>query len=95
MTELRERMLEDLKLHGLAKSTQNLYVRAVQQLAKYSRKPPDQITEEELRQYFLYLTQVKKIAPSTLTVAVCGIRFFSRRTSGRCMNVRSTDSGRS
>lgn len=83
MTVLRERMLEDLKLHGLAKSTQNLYVRAVQQLAKYCRKPPDQITEEELRQYFLYLTQVKKIAPSTLTVAVCGIRFFYEHTLHR------------
>jgi len=83
MTVLRERMLEDLKLHGLAKNTQNLYVRAVQQLAKYCRKPPDQITEEELRQYFLYLTQVKKIAPSTLTVAVCGIRFFYEHTLHR------------
>lgn len=83
MTELRERMLEDLKLHGLAKSTQNLYVQAVRQLAKYCRKPPDQITEEGLRQYFLYLTQVKKIAPSTLTVAVCGIRFFYEHTLHR------------
>jgi integrase/recombinase XerD len=83
MTVLRERMLEDLKLHGLAKSTQNLYVQAVRQLAKYCRKPPDQITEEELRQYFLYLTQVKKIAPSTLTVAVCGIRFFYEHTLHR------------
>lgn len=83
MTELRERMLEDLKLHGLAKSTQNLYVQAVRQLAKYCRKPPDQITEEELRQYFLYLTQVKKIAPSTLTVAVCGIRFLYEHTLHR------------
>ncbi len=76
-------MLEDLKLHGLAKNTQNLYVQAVRQLAKYCRKPPDQITEEELRQYFLYLTQVKKIAPSTLTVAVCGIRFFYEHTLHR------------
>ena len=83
MTELRERMLEDLKLHGLAKNTQNLYVQAVRQLAKYCRKPPDQITEEELRQYFLYLTQVKKIAPSTLTVAVCRIRFFYEHTLHR------------
>jgi integrase/recombinase XerD len=83
MTVLRERMLEDLKLHGLAKSTQSLYVQAVRQLAKYCRKPPDQITQEELRQYFLYLTQVKKIAPSTLTVAVCGIRFFYEHTLHR------------
>jgi site-specific recombinase XerD len=76
-------MLEDLKLHGLAKNTQKLYVQAVRQLAKYCRKPPDQITEEELRQYFLYLTQVKKNAPSTLTVAVSGIKFFYEHTLHR------------
>lgn len=83
MTVLREKMLEDLKLHGLAKNTQDLYVRAVRQLANYCQKPPDQIKEEELRQYFLYLTQVKKIAPSTLTIAVCGIKFFYEHTLHR------------
>lgn len=80
MNALRARMVEDLQLHGMSKSTQELYVRAVRQLAEYYRKPPDQITEEELRQYFLYLTKVKQISPSTLRIALCGIKFFYERT---------------
>lgn len=83
MTALRERMLEDLQLHGLAESTQRLYIQAVRKLAEHYEKPPDQITEEELRQYFLYLTQVKQIAPNTLGVVLHGIRFFYERTLHR------------
>lgn len=80
MNALRARMIEDLQLHGLSKSTQLLYVRAVRHLAEYYRKPPDQITEEELRQYFLHLSKDKHVSPSTLRVALCGIRFFYERT---------------
>ena len=29
MTELRRRMLEDMKLHGLAASTQQIYINAI------------------------------------------------------------------
>jgi integrase/recombinase XerD len=76
-------MIEDLQLHGLSKSTQKLYVHAVRHLAEYYRKPPDQITEEELRQYFLHLTKVKQVSPSTLRVALCGIKFFYERTLQR------------
>jgi site-specific recombinase XerD len=83
MNALRARMMEDLQLHGLSKNTQALYVQAVRKLAEYYRKSPDQITEEELRQYFLYLTKVKQISPSTLRVALCGIKFFYERTLGR------------
>lgn len=86
MTALRERMIEDMQLHGLSEGTQQNYVHTVRQLAKYYHKSPDQITEEELREYFLHLIKVKQVAPSTFRVALCGIKFFSRRTSGRCMN---------
>lgn len=80
MNALRARMIEDLQLHGLSKSTQLLYVREVRHLAEYYRKPSDQITEEELRQYFLHLSKEKHVSPSTLRVALCGIRFFYERT---------------
>jgi site-specific recombinase XerD len=83
MNALRARMIEDLQLHGLSTSTQALYVQAVRQLAEYYRKPPDQITEEELRQYFLYLTKDKQVAPSTFRIALCGIKFFYERTLQR------------
>jgi integrase/recombinase XerD len=76
MTPLRQRMIETLQLRGLSEITQELYVRAVRQLAEHYHKSPDLITEEELRQYFLYLRNVKKCSRSTSTVALCGIKFF-------------------
>ena len=38
MNALRARMIEDLQLHGLSKSTQLLYVRAVRHLAEYYQR---------------------------------------------------------
>src|SRR5437899_7546981 len=80
MTELRKRMIECLQLRGLSERTQESYVRAVRQLAEHYHKSPDLITEEELRQYFLYLKNVKHYARPTTTIAICGIRFFFERT---------------
>ena len=80
MTELRQRMIECLQLRGLSERTQESYVRAVRQLAEHYHKSPDLITEEELRQYFLYLKNVKHYARNTTTIAICGIRFFFERT---------------
>jgi hypothetical protein len=46
-------MLEDMQLRDLAPKTQEAYVGAVAQLAKYCGKSPELLTEAELRQYFL------------------------------------------
>jgi len=80
MTELRKRMIECLQLRGLSERTQESYVRAVRQLAEHYHKSPDLITEEELRQYFLYLKNVKHHSRPTMTIAICGIKFFFERT---------------
>ena len=53
MTPLRQRLLADRQLRGLAEKTQQSYANAVSQLAMYYGKSPDQITEEELRDYFV------------------------------------------
>lgn len=83
MTALRQKMIEDMQLHGFAERTQKSYMQVVRQLAEYFNKPPDQISEEELRQYFLYLKNVKKVSRSTITLALCGIKFFYERTLQR------------
>ncbi len=59
MTELRKRMIECLQLRGLSERTQEAYTRAVRQLAEHYHKSPDLMTEEELRQYFLFIKNVK------------------------------------
>jgi integrase/recombinase XerD len=72
-------MIEFLQLRGMSERTQQMYVRAVRQLAEHYRKSPDN-TEEELRQYFLYIKNVKKWSRSGSTIALCGIKFFFERT---------------
>ena len=83
MTYLRQRMLEDMQLRGLAERTQEGYLRAAHQLAAYYNKSPDKISEEELRQYFLYLKNEKKAARSTCSVALYGLKFFYEHTLDR------------
>jgi integrase/recombinase XerD len=83
MTELRKRMIECLQLRGLSERTQEMYVRAVRQLAEHYRKSPDLIAEAELRQYFLYIKNVKQYSRSASTIALCGIKFFFEQTLHR------------
>jgi len=83
MTPLRQRMIQDLQLKGYSESTQQLYVSAVRQLCDHFAKPPGRITEEDLRDYFLYGKNVRKWKRSTSTVALCGIKFFYENTIKR------------
>lgn len=77
--ELRQRFIEDLQLQGLSARTQQAYARAVRQLAEHVNKSPTEITEEELRQYFLSVKNQKHWSRASITQALCGIkRFFEQ-----------------
>jgi site-specific recombinase XerD len=69
-----------MQLRGLSARTQEAYARAVWQLAQHYHRRPDQLSDQDLRQYFLYLTNEKKIARPTATIALCGIKFFYEQT---------------
>ncbi len=83
MTPLRQRMTEDMQLAGYSSKTQQAYVGAVRQLFAHFNCNPSQLTEEQLRQYFLYLTNERKVSRPTVTIALCGIKFFFERTLQR------------
>lgn len=83
MTPLRQRMLEDMQLRGLAVRTQEAYLGAVRRLAEHYGRPPDQLSDEEVRDYFLYLQNERQVASNTYNVALNGIRFFYIHTLGR------------
>jgi site-specific recombinase XerD len=76
-------MIEDLQLRGLSPRTQEAYVRAVRQLAEHYGKTPADLTEEDLRQYFLYLTNGKGVSASAFRIDLCGIKFFYQHTLKR------------
>lgn len=83
MTSLRRRMMEDLQLAGYAESTRNSYLDAVRGLAQYYMKSPDLLSEDEIRGFFLYLRNEKKVARSTFTIYLSGIKFFYETTLQR------------
>lgn len=83
MTKLRERMLQDMQLRGFSDRTQECYIRSVRLLAEHYNKPPDQITEEELRLYFLHVKNILKWKRATITISICGIKFFFTQTLGK------------
>jgi len=83
MTHLRKRMIEDMQLRGFSARTQEAYLRSVRQLAEHYGKSPEHITEEDLRQYFLYLKNEKQASRSTCTQALCGIKFLCEQTLKR------------
>ncbi len=76
MSELRQRMTEDLRLAGYAERTIASYVGTVKCLSKYYGRSPDTLNEAEIRQYFVYLIQERQAARSTVTQHLTGIKFF-------------------
>ena len=83
MTELRRRMIQDMQLHGLAAGTQQTYVEAIKNLAVHFNKSPDLLSEQEIRDFFLHLTQVRRLAHSTVRVYLFAAKFLFLKTLGR------------
>ena len=76
ITPLRKRFTEDLQLAGYSPRTVEAYVGAVKKLAEHYQQSPDTISEEQLRNYFLYIKNVKRYSRSASTTVICGIKFF-------------------
>jgi integrase/recombinase XerD len=83
MTALRQRMLEDMKIRNLALNTQDSYLLQVSQFARHFGKSPEVLGPEDIRAYQLYLTQEKKLAPGSITIAVSALRFLYNVTLHR------------
>jgi len=87
MNELRHRMIQDMRLRGLAEATQRTYLDAVKNLTQHFDRSPDQLTEEDIRQFFLHLTQTQHLARSTVRVHLFAVKFLFRHTLRRHMPI--------
>ncbi|MGH8846773.1 MAG: tyrosine-type recombinase/integrase [Polaromonas sp.] len=83
MTPLRQRMIQDLQLRGYSERTVQAYVQPVVRLARHYGSSPDQLTQEQIRDYLIHLSTVQKVSRSTHTIALCGIKFLYQQTLGR------------
>jgi integrase/recombinase XerD len=87
MTPLRQRMIEDMQVRNLAPHTQRAYLQYVSQFAGYFRKSPDLLGPTEIRAFLLHLTRARRLAPSSVGVAVAAIRFLYKVTLQRGWNI--------
>ena len=76
MTPLRQKLIDEIQLRGFSIHTQDSYVRAVTGLARFYHRSPDQIVDDEIKAYLLHLLRIKKLAVSSIIVAVSALRFF-------------------
>lgn len=79
MTTLLQQFIDELQLRGHSPRTIDGYVRAIRLLQEHFQRPPDQVTDSELRQYLLYLLRERHYAARTMVVALCGLRQFYAR----------------
>ena len=82
-SSLRQRMTQDLQLAGLSARTQDAYTRAVRQLAEHFHTPPDRLSEQQVRDYFLHLKNDRHFAAASLGIAYSGIKSFYSHTVPR------------
>ena len=83
MTELRRRMDEDMVVRGMAARTRESYLAAVTGLAKHYRRSPDQISNDEVQAYLLYLIRERHRSWNTCHIVVHGLRFLYHTTLQR------------
>lgn len=79
-SKLRKKMVEELQLRGYAERTQSSYTRSVRQLENYWHLPAEEISEQQVRDYFLYCRNDVGWSAATMRIAYSGIKFFYTTT---------------
>lgn len=76
MTDLRQRMDDAMVARGFASRTRSSYLWAVAGMAKFYRRAPDQLSDQEVEAYLVHLHRERQLSTSTCNVVVCALRFF-------------------
>ena len=72
-------------MKGYSPKTHEAYINAVAALARYFGRSPARISNEEVRTYLLPLHQERKLAASSINVALSGLRFFYTKVLERSL----------
>ena len=82
MTPLRQRMINDMTVRGLAENTKRSYLTSVTGLARHYRRSPDHISAQEVQDYLLYLHEQRGLSWKSCNCVRHGVRFLYRITLG-------------
>lgn len=81
-TPLRERMIEDMRIHGMGDKAPKAHIRAVKDFALFLGRSPDTATPDDLRAYQLHMTDTG-VSPTTYNARIMALRFLFGKTCGR------------
>ena len=90
MTHLRKVMLEELERRNYAQTTTHLYIRTIEDFARYFKRAPDQLGPEHIREYQAYLFRERKLAARTVAQRLAALRFFFIQTMKKPWSVAET-----
>jgi site-specific recombinase XerD len=79
ISPLRQRMIEDMTMRRLNRSTQQTYIRSVKKLTQFLTRSPDTATAEDLRLFQLHMAE-NKVSNTTINATISGLKFFFRVT---------------
>lgn len=79
MTNLRQRMVEELQRRNYSSETIRSYILAVRQSAEYFGKSPDRLGATQVQRFQWYLLQERKLAPGTVEMRISALRFFFKK----------------
>jgi site-specific recombinase XerD len=83
-------MLEELQRRNLSPITTRIYLRSVEELARYFNKAPDRLGPEHIRQYQAHLFTDRKLDAISVAQQLTGLRFFYLKTLKRPWVVQDT-----
>jgi len=69
-----------------SQAEEKTYLREAENLAKYFHKSPEQLGEDELKEYLLYLMKERHLSEGTFRSYVAGLKFLYRTTLKRINN---------
>ena len=83
MTRLRKLMLDELQRRNYSQNTVRSYIHAVEDFAKYFRRPPDQLGPDHIREYQVHLFRDRKLSAGTIEGYSAALRFLFVKTLRR------------
>ena len=82
MTPLRQRMINDMTVRGLAENTKKSYLTSVTGLARHYRRSPDKLSAQEVQDYLIHLHEQRGLSWKSCNCVRHGVRFLYRITLG-------------
>ena len=76
MGVFRDMMERDLQIRGFSPCTQQCYLGRMKEFVRYFKRPPDNLTIDDINRYQLHLARERKVSWGVFNQSVAALRFF-------------------